>query len=272
MMRDSEAILQLLDDPDPVVRGNLAARLSADRELLDRTWALARLRDEPPAMLCDLVLASDAPALVARYAEAGLEEGCWLLPLVEEPRRDHATSGRAALDGLAARLGADCDGSDVAQFLCGACGFAGDGEDYDHPDNSLLPRVLERRLGLPIALTVLWMLVGQRRGVTLHALALPGHVIGRCRRRRRGAVTYIDLFAGGDELALSDVVERLRQSGMADQPSMEGAERAPAWVQDHLAPADERTLLRRMARNLAASYARRGDRLRATVAGAMARA
>jgi len=56
-------------------------------------------------------------------------------------------------------------------------GFAGDRTDYDHPDNSMLDRVLERRRGLPILLAVVYVEVARRAGVPLAGVGLPGHFV-----------------------------------------------------------------------------------------------
>ena len=53
-------------------------------------------------------------------------------------------------------------------------GFLGDVEDYDHPDNSMLDLVLERKRGLPILLSVLWIEVGRRVGIPIRGVGLPG--------------------------------------------------------------------------------------------------
>src|SRR4051812_26094663 len=162
------AILALFDDQDPLVQDSLATRLGADQDLLDRIWDAAVQRGEPAPGLVGLVLRADAEALVDAFAEADdLEAGVWLLPRLHLPRRDYPGPGTAALDALAARVPAGADGGGIAAFLCQDCGFVGDHEDYENPLNSFMPWVLERRLGLPIALTTLWILVGRRLGVEL---------------------------------------------------------------------------------------------------------
>jgi hypothetical protein len=247
-----EAILALLDDQDPLVQNSLVTRLGADQELLDRTWQVALERGEPPSSLIGLVLRADAEALVDAFAEADeLEAGVWLLPRLNLPRQDYRATGAAALDALAARLPARADGAAIAGFLSGACGFRGDREDYDNPLNSFMPWVLERRLGLPISLTALWVLIGRRAGVELDLIALPKHVLGRW----RGG--YIDLFEGGRMVTREELDARV---GPFDHG---GA--AP-----YLAPASDRAILRRMARNLTASYSRREDSVRATIAHGLA--
>jgi len=56
-------------------------------------------------------------------------------------------------------------------------GFEGNRSDYGDPGNSMLDLVLERRLGLPISLSVLWVGVGRRAGVAFAGVGLPGHYV-----------------------------------------------------------------------------------------------
>ena len=56
-------------------------------------------------------------------------------------------------------------------------GFAGDRDEYDHPDNSMLDLVLSRRRGLPILLSVVYVEAGRRAGIPLGGIGLPGHYV-----------------------------------------------------------------------------------------------
>ncbi len=256
------ALVELLEDPDPEVGSTLAARLEADAQLLDRTWLCALERGSIPPRLEEIVLRCDAEALVDAFAAAeDLETGAWLLARLHQPRRDHRAAGAPQLDAIAARVaeriaaGDPADGRTVASYLCGACGFAGNRESWDDPRNSFLPEVLERRLGLPIALTVLWQLVGRRLGLTCDAIALPGHVLGRWSGPDGSG--YLDLFGGGATLSRTDLEMRAKLAGEHS-------------AEPYLAAASDRALLKRLARNLAMAYLRHGDGLRATIAHALA--
>jgi hypothetical protein len=253
-MGSIEALLQLLDDPDPAVHEALVNRLSGDAELLGQAWTLALARGSQPAALTDLVLRQDAEALVDAFAEAEhLEAGVWLLPRIDLPRHDYRTAGMRALDDLAQRTASATDAWAVARFLCDDCGFSGAKQDYDHPLNSLLPSVLERRVGLPISLVALWVLVCRRLELACEPIALPGHVVGRW------PGGYIDLFDHGRRIAREDLDVRAQAVGEVSA--------AP-----YLAPASDRALLRRMARNLVHAYVKQNDRLRATIAHGLATA
>jgi len=253
-MSSLEALLQLLDDPDPAVHDALVNRLSGDADLLAQAWALALERDSQPTALVDLVLRQDAEALVDAFAEADhLEAGVWLLPRIDLPRRDYRAAGMRALDEIAGRVPHASDAWMVARFLCDDCGFTGARQDYDHPHHSLLPSVLEHRVGLPISLVALWVLVCRRLKLACEPIALPGHVVGRW------PGGYIDLFDSGRRIAREDLDQRVQSVGESSA--------AP-----YLAPASDRALLRRMARNLVHAYMKKNDRLRATIAHGLATA
>lgn len=55
--------------------------------------------------------------------------------------------------------------------------FCGNTEDYYNPENSYLSRVLDRRTGIPITLSVVYMEIGRRAGLDIHGVGLPGHFI-----------------------------------------------------------------------------------------------
>src|SRR5580658_9917486 len=136
-----EAILQLLEDRDPLVQEPLLARLGGNQELLEATWQAELARSqEPSPVLTALVLRADAEALIEAFAETGedLEAGIWLLPRLQLPRVDYRRAGTEALDQLARRVGPQPDGARIADFLCHSCGFIGDRTDYDNPLNSFM--------------------------------------------------------------------------------------------------------------------------------------
>ena len=80
---------------------------------------------------------------------------------------------------------ADATGGELAAlcFVLGERhGFAGAEEEYDHPDHSMLDLVLERRRGLPIALSVVYVETARRAGIALDGVGLSGHyVVGQFR-------------------------------------------------------------------------------------------
>jgi regulator of sirC expression with transglutaminase-like and TPR domain len=67
----------------------------------------------------------------------------------------------------------------LASVLAGRYDFLGDRQTYEHPDNADLLRVIDRRRGLPVSLTILYVAAARRLGWEAHVLNTPGHVLGR---------------------------------------------------------------------------------------------
>ncbi|MEQ1776666.1 MAG: transglutaminase-like domain-containing protein [Burkholderiales bacterium] len=136
-------------------------------------------------------------------------------------------------------------------------GFAGNTDDYYDPRNSFLNDVIERKLGIPITLSLLFIEIGQRVGLPLTGVSFPGHFLVKC-ALRDGAV-IVDTYAKGASLGIKDLQKRLRvlSSGM---------DVAPESVMRLLKTARPVDILARLLRNLRAIYTERGDRLRALTA------
>ncbi|HEV2787047.1 MAG TPA: transglutaminase-like domain-containing protein [Solirubrobacteraceae bacterium] len=83
-------------------------------------------------------------------------------------------------------------------------GFAGAMDEYDHPDNSMLDLVLERRSGLPISLSVVYAETARRAGIALDGVGLPGHYVVGQFPAGGGVPLLLDPFAGGVPLAVPE--------------------------------------------------------------------
>lgn len=122
---------------------------------------------------------------------------------------------RAALDGVAARVddrverGAPPDrlARQLREVLVGELGFCGDREAPRDARDSFLDAVLERRRGLPILLSVVWILVGERLGLPIRGVNFPGHFLVCL--DARGARIYLDPFHGGVTREAGDLLGRL---------------------------------------------------------------
>ncbi len=120
-------------------------------------------------------------------------------------------------------------------------GFSGDNNDYYHPDNSYLNRVLERRQGIPISLSVLFRELAAQCGLTLFGVATPGHfVLGYPAEEP----LYVDAFAG-------EVLTRPELRAKVERLTGE-----PLWRDDVFLPASHLSIAARVLRNLKGAYAR----------------
>ena len=174
-------------------------------------------------------------AQVPRYADSGCEPA----RVLEQVRTWAAR--------LAARVAADASPAArlrlLNHFFFGELGFAGAQDDYYAPENSYLHRVIERRRGLPITLSLLYMEVGRTAGLRLEGVSFPGHFLVRLTLNEGAA--FIDAFNGGLSLSAQQLRERLREK----LPEATAESLAP-----YLRPAGEREILARLLRNLKAIH------------------
>jgi regulator of sirC expression with transglutaminase-like and TPR domain len=141
------------------------------------------------------------------------------------------------------------------RFLFDELGFSGNAEHYYDPRNSYLNEVLDRRTGIPITLSVLYMEIGRRIGLALEGVSFPGHFLVRL--RLRGAMLVLDPFTGGDTLSEADLRERLQR--VIPEGAAGGVPVAELPLDPFLEPATKRQILARLLRNLKGIY-RESDR------------
>jgi len=147
----------------------------------------------------------------------------------------------------------------VSAHLYGTLGFAGNVADYYDARNSLLPDVLERRMGIPISLALVYCEVARRVGVDARGVSFPGHFLVRVMKNPRLAAdedALVDPFFEGkvlDQESLAALVARV-----SGQAASEASLRP-----EMLAPATGRTVLTRWLMNLRGVYLSRGDLPRA---------
>ena len=138
-------------------------------------------------------------ASLAAEPDAPLDE--LALALAAEFRPVDADAALAELDRLGSELAAleavsPVEQADACRTLLGEReGFAGDREEYDHPKNSMLDLVVERRRGLPILVSAVYAEVARRAGIPIVGVGLPGHyVVGHF---GTDPPLLLDPFAGG---------------------------------------------------------------------------
>jgi regulator of sirC expression with transglutaminase-like and TPR domain len=131
-------------------------------------------------------------------------------------------------------------------------GFRGNYEFYTDPLNSFLDRVLERRKGIPISLCIVYLLVGQRLGLELEPVGLPGHFVVGC--YADDAPFFIDAFEQGVFRSTDELFTLLRIQQIEPKET-------------DLAPTPVREVLCRCCRNLVNHYQAAGDVDRAKLFG-----
>ena len=161
-------------------------------------------------------------------------------------------------DCLRARLRPDMPAAEklfaLNRYLFGELGFSGNSDNFYDPRNSYLNDVIERRLGIPITLAVVYIEVGRRIGIGLHGVSFPGHFLVKC--SLRDGVVILDPYSHGVSLSVDELQQRLRAAGGV-------ANIDEAMLAHLLSAASHKDILARMLRNLKGIYAKQGDWLRA---------
>lgn len=213
------------ESPQPLLRGRARLLLTQLRRgALEATWrSFAQLPD----------------------ADLDLERGCMLLAGLAEGTEVPAVSSFLDAIGGMVRSAMAATGSGIqalGEVLFENLGFRGG--EFEDPACHFLPTVLERRMGIPISLTAVYILVGRRAGLPVSGVNMPSHFLARF-ERPEGPV-FIDCFNRGhiyDQFTLEEFVVR----------------RARRTSTDLLEPASTRTILLRMLNNLEAVYAGTGN-------------
>jgi regulator of sirC expression with transglutaminase-like and TPR domain len=211
-----------LDAPDKSPRSRLEEILARpDREVNLAEAALLVAAEE----YTDL----DVRAYLVRLDEMGV---ALRQRLEEEPRPERAIMA-------------------LNRYLFQEQGFRGNTEQYYDARNSYLSDVIDRRTGIPITLSTVYMEVARRAGLEVEGVGLPGHFVVRVQMPSRALL--VDPFHGGSLLTERDCQERLDRifdGKVKLEPKM-------------LRPCRRKDMLERILRNLKAIYLRDQDKDRA---------
>ena len=215
----------------------MSARYPSPTEVRPAGWMSERLQQvlSGPEEAIDL---AEAALLIATHAYPDLDVA------------HHLTRIEELAKTLESRFQPDSDPSQrilaLNQYLFAELGFAANEKDYYDPRNSCLNEVLDRRVGIPITLSLLYMEIGARIGLPLEGVSFPGHFLVKC-ALPEGTVV-LDPYAGGVSLGAADLQKRLRD-GRGDEVSS-------AIVDGMLNAAGKKEIVLRLLRNLKAIYLR----------------
>ncbi len=144
---------------------------------------------------------------------------------------------------------------EIARYLFEELGFHGNSEDYYDPRNSFLNDVLDRRTGIPIALSVLLLSVAARLNLPAHGVGFPGHFLVRVDAPNGPLI--LDPFSGGRAVPRDELLARLRAFAEAGGgPPGSDLQRVLAQA---LQPTGTLEILGRMLGNLLSIYLDRDD-------------
>ena len=161
------------------------------------------------------------------------------------PFRQHVAAVTNELADLVRRRGAAPER--LAEVIARTYGYRGDGETYDDLQNADLVRVIERRKGLPVALSILYLHVARAQGWDAEGLGFPGHFLIRV--AIDGARHVVDPFHDGLVRDADQLRELVRQVLGAD------AELRPG----HFDAVPDRDVLLRLENNVRVRLARVED-------------
>jgi regulator of sirC expression with transglutaminase-like and TPR domain len=171
----------------------------------------------------------EAALLIAAHAHIGLDVEAYL----------------ARFDELAA-LCAEPEQAEETHQHYDVEWFRGNDEEYYDPRNSYLDDVLDRRLGIPITLSVVLLEVGRRLGIPLAGVSMPGHFLVRL---LGDLPMFLDPFGGGRLLGEAECEERFHL--------MQGA--AAPWDPRYLDPVPTIDIVGRILNNLRSVHLERQD-------------
>lgn len=237
ILKIGEPVLPFLEE----LRSKADADIAARAEEMSRELRFANLKRDF--------------TLLARSPEPDLEKGSLLISRFGYPAMSASTYS-VWLDRVASRiqddLPSDADAALTFQrlnsHLFQGMGFTGNEARYYDPDNSYLNRVIETRRGIPVSLSVLYLLLAQRLRLPVFGVATPGHFLVGFRPGPHSC--YLDAYHRGRILDLNEVRRMLARSGYEFRP-------------DYVAHCSSRDILVRMMRNLISIYEKTGSRDRA---------
>ncbi len=246
------ALLTLLADDDPavarVIRDRLREggeggldwladhRLDADPCVRRRVRQLLDEREREAADIRFLAF------ILGHGEQFDLEEAVWRFVETRHPEV-RVAAYEAQLDDwtgrIRERIPADPTGRAVLEtvhaVLFAELGFRGSGEDYDNPENSYLNRIMDRRIGIPIGLSLVYLAITRRLGLPVRGIGMPGHFL--CRYQSPREEYYVDVFHQGRLLSRIDCVRRLKETAVEYEDGL-------------LAPITPRRIVQRMIANL----------------------
>ena len=257
MFEQHAAIVHLLRDNDPDTVAMLKNQLvDGGPETLSHVRDLIAVDDVTVSAHAQAILTEieerqvndEFTLLCHLFPDDGdIESACWLLARIFLPgvetelyQRKLDQWGRQLVRLTSAAVSTRERVSILTNYLANDLGFRGNSEQYYDVHNSLLPSLIDSRLGIPISLAVLYIAVSARAGIKVEGINLPGHFIVR-----HGDI-FFDPFHRGKILMQSDCESILRKQKLTFQ-------------QAYLEPATSRMILVRVLANLLFIFQDNGD-------------
>lgn len=253
-----ESLIYLLDDPDPEVQMGVKRRFEELGEnavpLLDQ-YRSESVNDSERETVNNIIYNITIGSLFEEFtmlSEQGidnprqLEQAVLLLCRFGNPTIRTSEISRK-LDNIARQISSDIAYTPslqekmqiLLQYIFRDLRFRGDSKNYHNPDNAFLDRVIERRKGLPIMLSMLVIFIARRLSLPFYGVNMPIHFMLMYETQNREIL--IDPFDGGTIVSYDQCYYFLKKNGVEPRP-------------EHLQRSSEREILARAVRNLIHSY------------------
>lgn len=254
------ALIRLLSDEDDRIVRTISGRLidigpSAVPLLQEAEIEQPEMADRIASVLEEIQgskLADELASLTALTDDAmPLEAGTFLIARYAYPALDVARYCEQ-LDTMAgevrARIGHRASGEEAVnalnRYLFTEQGFKGNTKNYYEVENSYINCVMDRRVGIPISLSAIYLLIGQRLALPLFGVGMPGHFLVKYESDRYKI--FIDCFNGGALLTEKNCARFLTEAGYG-------------FDDRYLQKSPVRAILSRMIKNLLAIYSKSGE-------------
>ena len=262
LMTDSRlrALVRLLDEEEKnlaIIREHLIKAGDAAMPYLDEaTRSADQLVRERAGQILARIRFAKLKEDFDRYAgladrEMDLEKGAYMVAKYAYPDLDwrkYALELDRIATGIASELRDEMYMEDVIdvinEHLFSREGFRADSRRFYDPENSYINRVIDRRKGIPITLSVVYLLITNRLNLPFSGVAMPGHFVVRYDGPQE--TLWVDPYNDGAVLSRDDCEEFLRSMGY------------PA-LDEYLRPCTTRQIIARMLNNLAQVFNREGD-------------
>lgn len=183
-----------------------------------------------------------------------LEAGAFILaryayPMLEVPsyRRQLDHMAHEVRDQIGSRVSGEETVKALNRYLFTEAGFRGNTKNYYEVENSYLNCVLDRRTGIPISLSAVYLLIGKRLHLPVQGIGMPGHFLVKYDSDKYKI--FIDCFNGGALLTEKNCARFLTEAGYGFEDRF-------------LQPSPPRAILTRMIKNLLAIYNKLDDPLK----------
>jgi regulator of sirC expression with transglutaminase-like and TPR domain len=257
------ALIRLLSDEDERIVKTISGRLidfgdsavpllqEAEIEQPDMADRIVAILEEIRGSRLEEELAE---LIVQDGQEIDLEAGTFLLARYAYPSLDVMVYERQLNDmarELRGQIGSRVSGEETVKalnrYLFTEQGFKGNTKNYYELDNSYLNRVIDRRTGIPISLSAVYLLIGKRLGLPVHGIGMPGHFLVKYESEKYKI--FIDCFNGGALLTEKNCARFLTEAGYG-------------FEERYLQKSSTRAILTRMIKNLLAIYSKLDEPLK----------